>query len=520
MNLVSNIKRILLEDLALQIQQLKDKYVGEGKPMSEKDFEKIQEVSGGKFNNIAWLSKKVGTGIIKNEDIYKYKEYFEIFEKNKKKFTHKDLNLYRTAEDLALFLDEVVKTREGDIVYDEIKGKNNYVTQNDIEKLVSSGGIKYLGIYDNKDYKYQVFQVFHASRPVWKLYRDILGRCKGRGRGAKIDICTIGDYDYFRDYLKDDKGSSYFVLFNLDDPKSPYQLHYESGQFMDKNDREKIGIDQLKFFEFVGDKVPRYSLDRMDFPGMFDLPIRGKGTRDERGRKQGLWRNYEDGYLQSIQTFVNGKLNGPFVSYYENGKIESKGTLNDGSFVGEYEEYNSQGTLMEKGVFGPEGKIGIWFLRDALGVQQYVNYDESPPKITGLTKNGLIRFVSDFQGDEPRGNMIIFNKSGSVNAMGRIGVDTTPLGEWIFYQPDGSIKSQGKFLRGRRSGQWTDVITLKDKSKRILTSTWLHGFIDGKIKVYNLKGEFIAKVSQDKIKPRDWWKFIPSLSSFTNNRVR
>ena len=37
MNLLDSLRFILLEDLASQIQQLKDKYVGEGKPMTEED---------------------------------------------------------------------------------------------------------------------------------------------------------------------------------------------------------------------------------------------------------------------------------------------------------------------------------------------------------------------------------------------------------------------------------------------------------------------------------------------------
>ena len=154
MNLLNSLRFILLEDLASQIQQLMDKYVGEGKPMTEKDFDKIQEVSNGKFNNIAWLSKRVGIGMIKAEDIYKYKEYFEIFEKNKKKFTHKDLNLYRNAEDLQKFLDEVIQVREGDIEFDEIVGKDNFVSKNDIERLEATGGAKYLGIFDNQKIKH------------------------------------------------------------------------------------------------------------------------------------------------------------------------------------------------------------------------------------------------------------------------------------------------------------------------------------------------------------------------------
>lgn len=179
MGLLSSIK-LLLEDLDLQIQQLKDKYVGESKSMSEEDFAKIQDVSNNKFYLLAWLTKRVGNKMIKNEDIYKYKEYFDIFEKNKNKFTHKDINLYKTNEDLQKFIDEVINVREGSIVYDEIQGKDNYVSQNDIEKLESTEGIKYLGMFQdetaNKNFKYQVFQVFGVNKNTWKVYRDVLGK--------------------------------------------------------------------------------------------------------------------------------------------------------------------------------------------------------------------------------------------------------------------------------------------------------------------------------------------------------
>ncbi len=248
-----NIKTLLFEDLQLQIQNLKNKYVGTDKPISEEDFVKIQDVSKNKFNNIAWLTKKVGTDIIKAEDIYKYKEYFEIFEKNKNKFEQKDLNLYKTKEDVQKFLDTVISIREKDVEFEDIKGQENYVSQSDIEKLTSTGGIDYLGMWNG----YQVFRVFKVGEEVWKPYRDILGRCKGRDKGAKIDICTIGNYGYFKRYLKENKLSNYFLLFNLNDPLSPYQLHHETRQFMDKNDRnveDRKGFNYVDFYDFIGKK--------------------------------------------------------------------------------------------------------------------------------------------------------------------------------------------------------------------------------------------------------------------------
>ena len=498
MNLLENLRLILLEDLALQIQQLKDKYVGEGKPMTEEDFNKIQEVSGGKFNNIAWLSKRVGTGMIKAEDIYKFQEYFQIFEKNKKKFTHKDLNLYKTAEDLQKFIDEVIQTREGDIVFDEITGKDNFVSQADIEKLESTGGAKYLGIFDNEKMKYQVFQIFGIDQKTWKTYRDVLGKCKGRNRGAKIEICTIGDYRYFRNYLTDRKGSSYFLLYNLDDPKSPYQLHFESGQFMDKNDNSNIGINQIKFYEFVGDKVPRYSLENENFPGDVEIPVKGKGTQDEKKRRQGIWKYFENGKLRTIVTYVNDKEVGPFVTYHSNGKINRKGTRDSKEYLdGDFVEYHNNGNIEEKGTYSKGDKIGIWIFGDYDGEYRVVDFNEYPNLVSGFTKNNKLKFVSN---SDPAtynpniiGDTISYFPSGQVKSIGKLGKNHNFLGEWTLFFPDGKIRLQGKFLRGRVSGEWTNVVKMKNGTF-IFVANYSDGGFDGKVKVYDKEGNYLKKM--------------------------
>ena len=116
MELRSLIWKLLKEQLDQNTVNLKNKYVGEDKPVSEDDFNKIVEVTGNKFYLLSWLTKKVGTGMIKPEDIYKYKEYFELFEKNKNKFQHKDIHLYKTSEDVKNFLKDAISVRESDIV--------------------------------------------------------------------------------------------------------------------------------------------------------------------------------------------------------------------------------------------------------------------------------------------------------------------------------------------------------------------------------------------------------------------
>ena len=97
---------------------------------------------------------------------------------------------------------------------------------------------------DEKNYLLQEIRDIKAAQEcagneeAHKVYKNILGRCKGREEGASIDICTMANFDHFNDYLNNDPGSSYFVMYNLSDPQSPYQFHYESNQFMDKNDNQ------------------------------------------------------------------------------------------------------------------------------------------------------------------------------------------------------------------------------------------------------------------------------------------
>ena len=509
MELRSLIWKLLLEQVDQNTLNLKNKYVGEGKPISEDDFNKIIESSGNKFYLLSWLTKKVGQNIIKAEDVYKYKEYFDLYEKNKRKFTHKDIHLYKTAEDLKLFLDEVFKVREGNIVFDEIIGQSNFIPQNEIEKLERTGGAKYLGMYDNGDYKYQVFQIFGVDKDTWKTYRDILGRCKGRERGAKIDICTIAKYSYFKDYLTHPKGSSYFLLFNLDDPRSPYQLHFESGQFMDKNDREYHDIKQLKFFNFVGSKVPRYDIKQENFPGQFEIPVDGKGSEDAKGRKQGVWKHYHsNGKLSNVTTYVNGKENGPFETYHYNGNLDAKGTHASGErYVGEFEDYFESGKLHKKGTYDKDGKmIGVWFMNDYGEQQNIIDFSKSPHRVSGLTKDGRVRYIANAKYDgsvKPYGKIVFLYPSGKIAATGTQGA-TMKTGEWTYYDYSGKIKSKGKYRGGRRNGQWFDILKTKDGQTLKFVADFYYGRPSDKISVFDLNDNLIKKIKPKKVDP--YWE--------------
>lgn len=71
----------------------------------------------------------------------------------------------------------------------------------------------------------------------WTVYvpKTYAAECK-LGQGTIwCTASTESDY-YYNMYLRSYPGSKYYVIINNKDPKEKYQLHIESGQFMDRND--------------------------------------------------------------------------------------------------------------------------------------------------------------------------------------------------------------------------------------------------------------------------------------------
>lgn len=236
------IKDLIVEILVEQItlDKIREKYVGTGKRVSDEVFKEIIGVAKEKKHLVAWLTVKVGNKIIKEEDIYKFYDYFKTFENNKNEYPFADINRYKTSADVEIFIKKSFEISEREIEYKDIEDSQKYVTPGEIKKLKDQG-IIYMGLVDD----YQVFEIpskLKGNREAYKTYRDILGRCKGRDKGAKVSICTISNPTHFDHYFSKFPGSSYFIAFNLSDPNSPYQIHFESKQFRDRRD---VSVEDL-----------------------------------------------------------------------------------------------------------------------------------------------------------------------------------------------------------------------------------------------------------------------------------
>jgi hypothetical protein len=234
----------LLQEVS--IEQLKTQFVDSGK-ISLDIFDKIVDAASNQGALATWLTSKVANKLIKSEDIYKFKEYFKTFNKYKNEFPFKDINQYKTANDVTTFIKKSIEIEEkvsqaGQSINTD--SKSNLVSLNGIKEL-ESVGIKFLGMVDG----YQCFKIpteLGGNEQAFKIYRKHLAKCQRNAEDEEakgIHICTMANQDYFDSYLLGDEdvlADDLYVFFNLNDPKSPYQFHYNGEQFMDKNDNNVV----------------------------------------------------------------------------------------------------------------------------------------------------------------------------------------------------------------------------------------------------------------------------------------
>ena len=248
--------KILINEIQFRIlteqyseDQLRKKYV-DSEIMPENQFNDILKATKKPFYR-GWLLDMVSSGIIKNEDVYKFEYYFNVFDKFKQHYSVKDLGQIKTREGVNEFEEKskniIIKQQDSEQV--DTSSKENLVSTNNIQKL-ESVGVKYLGVVNG----YQAFQVpskVKDSKETWNMYREILGRCSGRNEGQIVSICTMAGFNNFQNYLGNYPGSSYYVFYNIGDPLSPYQIHFESNQYMDKNDDPITDDLKFKFIKFL-----------------------------------------------------------------------------------------------------------------------------------------------------------------------------------------------------------------------------------------------------------------------------
>ena len=208
------------------IDQLRSQFV-DTKKISPQDFEKITKATGNQGAYATWLTKKVtdkvnasgkldpknGEPLIKAEDIYKWEEYFQIFNRRKKSFPYADINSYKTQSDIGEFIEKATELKN----------------QEDKDPTKKKGVSKTDKFSDLKIGEVDGFEVYEIPKGRKDLYNT---SCE-LGSGTEWCTATGKTSSYFKQYI--DQGPLYIFMKPGSDEK--YQFHFESGQFMDKDDQ-------------------------------------------------------------------------------------------------------------------------------------------------------------------------------------------------------------------------------------------------------------------------------------------
>ncbi|MES2590479.1 MAG: hypothetical protein V4608_01255 [Bacteroidota bacterium] len=78
------------------------------------------------------------------------------------------------------------------------------------------------------------------------------------------------------------------------------------------------------------------------------------------GKYNGIWKEYIDGYLHSINTYNDGKLDGHSEAWFSNGLVNWKGRYKNDKEEGEWTFHDIYGNISEKGEYSNGLKVGLW----------------------------------------------------------------------------------------------------------------------------------------------------------------
>ena len=206
-----------LIEARISIDMLKDQFVDTGR-IRQDAFDKIVDAVNNNAGYATWLTSKVAGSknkkpLIKKEDIYKYKDYLDIFDRNKSKYPIKDINAIKTQSELNDFIKKSV----------DIKN----IETKDISK--QTGVPKALKYKDLKMGEVDGYEIYKLPKDS----NDLYGAACDLGSGTEWCTATGKTDGQFLNYIQ---YGPLYIIINKNNPKEKYQFSYEANQFMDAED--------------------------------------------------------------------------------------------------------------------------------------------------------------------------------------------------------------------------------------------------------------------------------------------
>jgi uncharacterized protein len=178
--------------------------------------------------------------------------------------------------------------------------------------------------------------------------------------------------------------------------------------------------------------------------------------KDEKGLKQGVWREYyANGRIKLEHNYQDDLLNGSYKEYDEDGKIKVLLQYNAGLLVEEKdtssmeieirEKYDNDGNLIYSGSYRKDVPVGIHRMYDKGGkVVDAVLYNDAGSKLgEGIITNE----------GKKEGSWKYFYEDGSLRAGGNY-INNLQNGSWNYYFTNGKTEQEGDYKNGKTNGLW------------------------------------------------------------------
>ena len=180
-------------------------------------------------------------------------------------------------------------------------------------------------------------------------------------------------------------------------------------------------------------------------------------------------RPYEEtGNTALVQTFENGKQNGPFEVHYLDGKLQIKGNYKDDKKDGVWEYYREDGTLEGKVTYKNDEANGKYESYFENGKTLYSDGTYINGKKNGIEKeyymSGKLQSATTYKNDTPEETIMYYpsgkiymkrnyNKTHEITYYYENGQfflsgyvkNNTAYGEWKYYDKKGKLVTKGEY---------------------------------------------------------------------------
>ena len=177
---------------------------------------------------------------------------------------------------------------------------------------------------------------------------------------------------------------------------------------------------------------------------------------DKNGKKQGVWKKYENGKLQYEGQFKDDVPYGTFKYYHANGKLKSVTEFLQGVHKVKTVIYYENGKKASEGTYVDQQKDGLWRYysnKDTLIKEE--NYTEG--KRSGLWKtfsaDGMLLEECNYLKDKKDGLYKTYYLNGKAS-LEETYLNGKTNGKSTSYYPNGNVSVTGDYHNGWRDGEW------------------------------------------------------------------